>query len=396
MPTRSALWFLFALGVVLAPMCAAFAADGLFEPPVVIDGAFATPTFVHVADINGDAHLDVLAVGAEGQDEVAWWENAAGDGLAWIKHTIDSSFDSGRSIHAGDLDGDGDIDAVAAACHSNEIAWWRNLTGNGSAWTKTIVASNYSCAHSAFALDVDGDNDLDIAGAAFVGGVITWWENSSGDGSTWVEHPVGACPNAFDVSSADLDGDGDSDILGVSNSSLSVSWWENTNGDGSTWDVHPIAAGFSGSMDARAVDIDGDGDLDVLCTAGSLAAFSRTSWWENTNADGLSWIEHIVDQQLHGHSVRAADFDRDGDQDVVVAGGTDGTISWFENIDVIGTNWNRRSVQDTIDFPVAVDVGDIDGDSWPDIVGTSLDDDFIAWWRNDTTVPVELMSFTVD
>ena len=41
--------------------------------------------------MDGDGDLDVL--GAAGfADDIAWWENTAGDGTAWTRHTVDGDF----------------------------------------------------------------------------------------------------------------------------------------------------------------------------------------------------------------------------------------------------------------------------------------------------------------
>ncbi len=66
------------------------------------------------ADVDGDGDTDVLGAAAIA-DDIAWWENTAGDGTAWTEHTVDGAFDGGYSVYATDLDGDGDTDVLAAA-----------------------------------------------------------------------------------------------------------------------------------------------------------------------------------------------------------------------------------------------------------------------------------------
>ncbi len=46
-------------------------------------------------------------------DQVAWWEN---DGDEYFtKHILDDNFDGAHSVHATDIDGDGDTDILATA-----------------------------------------------------------------------------------------------------------------------------------------------------------------------------------------------------------------------------------------------------------------------------------------
>ena len=114
---------------------------------------------------------------------------------------------------------------------------------------------------------------------------------------------------------ADLDKDGDDDILCASSTYNSISWFENTAGDYSSWTEHNITNTFMGAMDAIAVDLDQDGDLDII---GAAYDDHDIAWWENTAGDGTAWTEHTVDGTFDGaRSVYTADVDGDGDRKIV-------------------------------------------------------------------------------
>ena len=83
---------------------------------------------------------------------------------------------------------------------------------------------------------------------------------------------------------ADLDGDSDVDlILGASTKIL---WLENTAGDGSVWTERSIETSAAGTaMSLYAIDVDRDGDIDVMAAWGSG---NRIAWYENTAGDGSS------------------------------------------------------------------------------------------------------------
>jgi hypothetical protein len=159
--------------------------------------------------------------------DITWWENSAGDGSAWTEHTIDDSFDGAQSVYAADVDGDGDIDVLGAATDADDIIWWENSAGDGSAWIGHTINDSFDGARSVHAADVDGDGDIDVLGAASDADTITWWENTTGDGNSWKEHTV---DNTFDgaqsVHAADVDGDGDIDILAAASSANTITWWE--------------------------------------------------------------------------------------------------------------------------------------------------------------------------
>ncbi len=289
-----------------------------------VDGAFDGAVSVYAADVDGDGDMDVL--GAAYYDaSITWWENIAGDGTAWTEHTVDGTFDGAYSVYVADVNGDGDMDVLGAAVLDDAIAWWENTSGNGTAWTEHTVDGAFDGAGSVHAADVDGDGDMDVLGTAYGDDAIAWWENTNGDGTTWTEHTVdGAFGGAVAVYTADVDGDGDMDVLGAAYYDASIAWWENTAGNGTSWTEHTVDGAFDEAYSVYAADVDGDGDMDVL---GAAIDDDAIAWWENTAGDGTTWTEHTVDGAFDGaRSVHAADVDGDGDMGVLGAALVDDAI----------------------------------------------------------------------
>ncbi|MCA9064133.1 MAG: VCBS repeat-containing protein, partial [Planctomycetaceae bacterium] len=117
----------------------------------------------------------------------------------------------------------------------------------------------------------------------------------------------------------------------------------------------------------RLVDIDGDNDLDVV----------RDQYWVENLGGGTSWAQHVVDtvnpNDIVYVSSDAADFDGDGDMDVVVA--LKDWVYWHENVNGDGSVWVGHEVyrSGTFDF-VSTAAADMDNDGDMDIViGT-------RWW----------------
>ena len=88
---------------------------------------------------------------------------------------------------------------------------------------------------------------------------------------------------AWDVSAVDMDGDGDLDVLSASIDDDKVAWYENLGG-GSFGPQQVVTTAPDGVNSARAADVDGDGDADVFSASGFD---DRVAWYENLGANGF-------------------------------------------------------------------------------------------------------------
>ncbi len=337
---------------------------------------------VSTADIDGDGDLDVLG-GAYYWGRAYWWENVDGEGAAWAEHYIDdgSLYAGPSSMYPTDIQGNGYMDALGAIGAPNQgIMWWKNADGIGIQWVTTIVEDDFSGASSVYAADVDGDGDTDVLGAAEYADDIAWWELDDGFPYTFTRHNVDSNYNgAMSVYAADVDGDGHMDILGAARYANDITWWRNTDGSGTSWTEHTVDPSFNGASSVYAIDVDGDGDMDVL---GAAIVADDITWWENTDGSGTSWTEHTVDASFDGaSSVYAIDVDGDGDQDVLGAAANANEITCWENTDGSGTSWTEHTADDSFWGAQSVYAADVDGDGDMDALGAAYYSPSVAWWN---------------
>ena len=78
----------------------------------------------------------------------------------------------------------------------------------------------------------------------------------------------------------DIDGDGDLDVVEAAQDGNKIWWFENdgtpeTNDDDDYWDSTKIRGSFSAAYDVAAADIDNDGDMDVVGAAYTSDSFKR-------------------------------------------------------------------------------------------------------------------------
>ncbi|CAM9978200.1 unnamed protein product, partial [Discosporangium mesarthrocarpum] len=173
----------------------------------------------------------------------------------------------------------------------------------------TDISTTAKGAYSVFAADIDGDTDLDVLSASADDNCVTWYENTDGLGSfSGGAHISKSSIGASSAFAADIDGDndGDLDVLSASYWDDRVVWYENTDGLGSFSMGTDISTTADGSHSVFAADIDGDGDLDVLSAS---AKNDRVVWYENTDGLGSFSIgPNISTTADYAESVFAADI----------------------------------------------------------------------------------------
>ncbi len=312
-----------------------------------------------------------------------------------LEHTVDSRFFGWKRIYATDIDGDGDADVLGAAKNLDQIAWWENTDGTGINWTRHIVDGDFNGAWSVYSTDLDGDGDVDILGTGHGAYTIAWWENTDGTGTSWIKHTIyGAVDIVRAVSAVDVDGDGDADILAHGEYSSDLSWWENTDGSAENWIEHVVDSGVSSTTSLFSADVDGDGDADIL---GSVKFSGTINWWENVDGTGTSWTKHEIDVLWERfRSVASADVDGDGDEDILSAAHNADDIIWCENADGSGSSWIEHVVDGDYDGSYSVCSADVDLDGDVDVLGASCESSLITWWENADGTGTSWIEHTVD
>jgi hypothetical protein len=293
------------------------------------DGDLDVVAAAHGTSANGDA-----------DGEVRWWENLNGRGTEWASHVIDGDFLRSYSVQAGDVDGDGNVDVIGVSTgaiqlpnpppYDGEVVWWQN-NGNAASWTKRVLSANEGGPDWVRLADVNGDSRPEVLTAHSYDRKIACWDSSNPPATQWTERTVASGHRALSVFAADIDGDNDNDILGTDVESGEIFWVANEN-NGSSWTEHPVGDGFSQAFAVAAADLDGDGDNDVI-GADRHWQTGRVTWWENVGGDGTTWVERNLAETFGGgRDLFPVDIDNDGDIDVLGAGETAGALAWWENL----------------------------------------------------------------
>ena len=361
--------------------------DGLgsYSSEKIISTAADGVNGIYSEDFDNDGDIDIITISIDFDYKISWYENIDGLGVFSEKQVISSDLDYPRSVCAGDIDSDGDIDALSTSGTSydgSKISWHENIDGlGGFLANKLKINHNAVGAISVYASDIDGDGNLDVISASNIGDEISWYKNIDGLGVFEYQEIIDSNANgAKSVFAADIDNDSDIDVLAALGSNDDVFWYENIDGEGSFIPHQINIVTLDNASSVYASDLDGDGDLDVLS---SSSYGNSIVWFENTDGLGnFGPMQTITSNANRAESVYAADLDNDGDMDVLSASSDDDTISWYENIDGLGNFVTQLHISTIADGAKSVYAADIDGDGDVDVLSASFLDNKIAWYEN--------------
>ncbi len=292
---------------------------------VTIDYPCPRPRAIFVSDIDQDSDTDILTVTDETEDLIIWYENN-GSG-SFTEHSV-GSLNDGEDVFAIDLDGDNDIDVVAAALWGYEVAWYEN---NGSqVFTKHTIENTSAPIYTVWPVDLDGDTDIDIiSGIGLNGSGLWWYENNGSQG--FQKRMIDENFPVNDIWARDIDGDGDIDFFAASVYGGQFVWYEN---DGSqTFTSHPFTPPqASDPISIYGGDLDNDGDIDAV---GACLVSNEVYWFENDGNQNFTF--HLIDNAADGASeVYLVDMDGDTDLDVLASLVFANQLVWYQNLHPVG------------------------------------------------------------
>jgi len=316
-----------------------------YENPNNVEGIWTkhtigTPLYnmAYVYDFDGDGDMDVLGTEGKGANSssVFVWAANDGNGNFTIHNNIEKA--SGDFLQGVAIIRKKDESPfkVALSWHSSGYGV-QTLTvpidpvNNTWTWEKISDESQDECLTSG---DIDRDGNPDLLMGT------KWLQNLNGSWSFNTLFNTTGLPDRNKL--ADINQDGRMDgVVGYEAISISgkLAWYNQPEIAKNSWTEHLIA-NVVGPMSLDAMDMDGDNDIDVVVGEHNLSVpdKARMLIFENLDGKGSVWLKHQVYQgDEHHDGAVTVDIDNDGDLDILSIGWGHSNVLLYKNKSVIST-----------------------------------------------------------
>jgi len=351
-----------------------------------------------------------LASRLSGESKLKYMPVFSGEGFVAAKLTAPLIFASANAVFdiiTMDVDGDNKPDIIGskneATATNMALLMNQSTVGNISFVNTTIPALTLNAPTGLLAmgdLNLDGKPDLVASRSGTTSNIVYVLTNTSSVGSPNFSAPLiltlDIIQGAREVGIVDMNGDGKPDIV-VTNSATNNIYIFKNESSGGTLTINPTptkiaVTGASETLALELQDMDGDGKTDIVVTRNQSSDIFLLKNISTTSSFAFSNITKIP---LPGqfNDLATADFNRDGKLDIV-------TTSLFSGQMLVLLNKSSSTafVFDppitlaTDSQPYGIDVSDMNGDNFPDIVIPNRGTNTLNVFLHDGNLPI--VSFT--
>jgi hypothetical protein len=282
------------------------------DEPMRLVAQSPAPSHVEVVDLDRDGLNDLLvsdlgefAPGDHLKGAVIWLRGVLNAGRLAFSPVIIGNLPRVADVEAADLDEDGRMDLAVAAFgwrHVGQLMWLRN-----SAPTNARLDSSKPAAAPTAPTPTTASDATTFASSSFT------------------PFTLDPRPGAIHVIPVDLNRDGHIDLVSViaQEHEEVIALLNDGHGTFETKSIYSAPHPNWGSSGIQVVDLDGDGDLDILLAHGDMfddfliKPYHGIQWLENRGT--FPFTPHTLCSMPGVHRAIAADLDHDGDLDIIAA-----------------------------------------------------------------------------
>ena len=291
-----------------------------------IGGELYNMAVVH--DLDGDGDLDILGTkGKVNSNAFVWAQNNGSGSFTLHTNLPKANGDFLQGARAVQIIPGGNVEVVLSWHNSTSTQMFQIPSPATDPWSWELLSSTTNGEQIAIG-DIDDDDDLDI----HLG--TQWLRNDGGTWATVNAFSMGD-PNADPdrVELADIDGNGDWGVVIGAEHANRVVWAEALSNPEDAWTEHVVSTDIL-AMSLDVADVDQDGDVDIVVgehNTNSKPTVGRVIIYRNED-NGSSWSTCEIDSGLEHHDgTQFIDIDNDGDLDIL-------SIGWYHNQVVLYEN----------------------------------------------------------
>ncbi len=348
--------------------------DGTFDRFALATGN--NPESVATGDLNGDGITDIVTVNSANEFALKVLIGSAGGGFHFAVGYQTGSFFA-KHVSLGDVDNDGDLDAITAD-GSNRV---KVLVGNGDGTFQTAVSylvSNAASSSFTATADLNGDGASDIVAADSSNDRISVLiANGNGTFQSAVNYTAGDFPET--VALGDVNGDGRIDAVTSNAFSGNVSVFLG-NGDGTFGGAASYPTVLGNPRFVALKDLNGDGRSDVVTTSNSKNEVCVLL--ANPNGTLQTAVRYAFSKVPF--TAALGDVNADGINDIVTVNSPSNDISVLTGF---GDGTFLPAVSYRVGFsPTFVVLDDVNGDGLTDIITADSGSSRVSVLANSTSV----------
>jgi hypothetical protein len=201
--------------------------DQLWKPIIIADkDAPGRNKYMGFGDVNQDGRADIACAGqgdpGAANGWFAWWEQPQNPDQAWKKHSLSSNEEGASNILIHDLNGDGEMDFVGCRVFGKGVLWFK-----GPDFKRIEIDSSIETPHSLAVADINGNGIPDVicSESRDDGNTVIYFNDGKGNFSPQI---IGEKQGSYDIRIVDMDTDGDLDVLLAGAASRNIVWYENS------------------------------------------------------------------------------------------------------------------------------------------------------------------------